>query len=102
MRTRRLSRINAPLRSKRSAVNAGRLPSCGCVARAVVTSVGLAELRIVDPSFVAAVRERTLDAYQRYRPREFQKLPVRVVDIDERSLALHGQWPWPRTRVAEL
>jgi adenylate cyclase len=72
------------------------------LAIAVLTSVSLAELRILDPAFVQAVRERTLDTYQRYRPREYRDLPVRVVDIDERSLALYGQWPWPRTRVAEL
>jgi adenylate cyclase len=27
---------------------------------------------------------------------------VRVVDIDEASLQAYGQWPWPRTRLAEL
>ena len=27
---------------------------------------------------------------------------VVIVDIDERSLAQEGQWPWPRTRIAEL
>lgn len=27
---------------------------------------------------------------------------VTIVDVDERSLAMIGQWPWPRTRVAEL
>lgn len=25
-----------------------------------------------------------------------------IVDIDERSLAIEGQWPWPRSRIAEL
>src|SRR5210317_1001186 len=25
-----------------------------------------------------------------------------IVDIDEKSLAEEGRWPWPRTRVAEL
>jgi len=25
-----------------------------------------------------------------------------IVDIDERSLAREGQWPWPRSRIAEL
>lgn len=25
-----------------------------------------------------------------------------IVDIDEKSLASHGQWPWPRTILAEL
>ena len=25
-----------------------------------------------------------------------------IVDIDEESLAAYGQWPWPRTRIAQL
>lgn len=28
--------------------------------------------------------------------------PVTIVEIDERSLDARGQWPWPRTLVAEL
>ena len=28
--------------------------------------------------------------------------PVTIVDIDEKSLAKLGQWPWPRTRIADL
>ena len=28
--------------------------------------------------------------------------PVVIVDIDERSLKQLGQWPWPRTVVAQL
>jgi adenylate cyclase len=35
-------------------------------------------------------------------PRERASDQVVVVAIDERSLALHGQWPWPRDRVADL
>jgi serine phosphatase RsbU (regulator of sigma subunit) len=35
-------------------------------------------------------------------PRERLSDRVVVVAIDEKSLALHGQWPWPRDRVAEL
>ncbi|HXG29758.1 MAG TPA: CHASE2 domain-containing protein, partial [Nevskiales bacterium] len=27
---------------------------------------------------------------------------VVIVDIDERSLAVEGQWPWPRDRLARL
>jgi adenylate cyclase len=76
--------------------------SAAVLAIAVVTSLCIAEIRVIDPAFIVAVRERTLDAYQRYRPRDYNNPPVRVVDIDERSLALYGQWPWPRTRVAEL
>ncbi len=27
---------------------------------------------------------------------------IAIIDIDERSLAAEGQWPWPRTRIAKL
>ncbi|PTW59709.1 adenylate/guanylate cyclase [Breoghania corrubedonensis] len=59
-------------------------------------------LRLADPPFVAAVRELTFDYYQRLWPREYQALPVRIVDIDDASLKEFGQWPWPRTRIAKL
>ena len=29
-------------------------------------------------------------------------MPVRIVDIDEKSLSTIGQWPWPRTVVGDL
>jgi len=35
-------------------------------------------------------------------PRERVSNRVVVVDIDEKALAAHGQWPWPRDRVAGL
>jgi len=69
---------------------------------AVLTVIALAELRRSNPDLVTEIRERTLDVYQRYYPRNYEDLPVRVVDIDEKSLARHGQWPWPRTRMAQL
>src|SRR5262249_26164992 len=28
--------------------------------------------------------------------------PIVIVDIDEESLATYGQWPWPRTVLADL
>ena len=31
-----------------------------------------------------------------------QKLPVGIVDIDEKSLHEIGQWPWPRVVIADL
>lgn len=42
------------------------------------------------------------DSYQRIKPRPYTPLPVKIVDIDEASLQKLGQWPWPRTRIAEL
>ncbi len=35
-------------------------------------------------------------------PRTEAGAPVAVVDIDEASIAELGQWPWPRTTLAQL
>ena len=43
------------------------------------------------------------DTYQRIAPKVYDRaLPVRIVDIDEASLAARGQWQWPRTDLAQL
>ena len=42
------------------------------------------------------------DSYQRLEPREYADAPVRIVDIDDESIAKLGQWPWPRTDLARL
>ena len=42
------------------------------------------------------------DGYQKLFPLERTTAPALVVAIDEDSIARFGQWPWPRTRVAEL
>jgi adenylate cyclase len=64
--------------------------------------IGLAALRIADPAPVEEVRVRTFDTFQRIDPRVKTVRPVTIVDIDEKSLAKLGQWPWPRTRIADL
>jgi adenylate cyclase len=64
--------------------------------------VGLAVLRIADPAAIEELRLRTFDAFQRIEPRVKTARPVVIIDIDERSLAKLGQWPWPRTRIADL
>lgn len=43
-----------------------------------------------------------LDAQHRANPRQVERLPVLIVDIDEAALKRYGQWPWPRWRIAEL
>jgi adenylate cyclase len=42
------------------------------------------------------------DEFQRVKPRAYVPTPVRIVDIDDESLARLGQWPWPRTHLAKL
>jgi adenylate cyclase len=59
-------------------------------------------LRISDPPFLQELRLRVFDFYQVIKPRERTIKPVVIVDIDEKSIKALGQWPWPRTRVADL
>src|ERR1700688_365507 len=74
------------------------------LARAVCTVLLLAlgPLRILDPPPLQEVRLRTFDLFQVLLPREQTIRPVAIVDIDEASLKEIGQWPWPRTLVADL
>lgn len=59
-------------------------------------------LLIIEPLPLKALRNNLFDQYQRWSPREYQAAPVRIIDIDEASLARLGQWPWPRTRLGEM
>jgi len=59
-------------------------------------------LLVLDPVPLQGLRHALFDQYQRWQPRVASAVPVRVVDIDDASLARLGQWPWPRTRLAEL
>ena len=60
-------------------------------------------VRYLDPFFVRALRLVAFDHYQQIAPEKYNPdLPVRIVDIDEKSLAMIGQWPWPRTIVRDL
>jgi adenylate cyclase len=64
--------------------------------------IGFAALRILDPAPVEELRVRTFDGFQRFDPRDKTARPVTIVDIDDKSLEKLGQWPWPRTRIADL
>jgi adenylate cyclase len=64
--------------------------------------IGLAALRIIDPAPIEELRVRTFDTFQHIAPRVKGARPVTIVDIDEKSLARLGQFPWPRTRIADL
>jgi adenylate cyclase len=64
--------------------------------------IGFAMLRVADPAPVEEIRVRTFDAFQRIDPRKKTARPVTIVDIDDKSLEKLGQWPWPRTRLADL
>jgi len=58
---------------------------------------------LVQPRALDDLRNLVFDAFQRVSPRAYDpETPARVVGIDEESLRTYGQWPWPRSRLAEL
>ena len=60
-------------------------------------------VRIADPGPLEMLRLKTFDFYQQFKPRPLlPNSPVVIVDIDEESLTEVGQWPWPRTQVAQV
>ena len=62
----------------------------------------LLALRVADPVPVQIVRNLTFDFYQQLKPRDLAPFPVAILDVDDPSIAEIGQWPWPRTRFADL
>jgi adenylate cyclase len=70
----------------------------GLLLLAIFLGVGLAP----DLFGLGAIRQAGFDAYQRLAPRARRSAPAVIVAIDEESLRLHGQWPWPRTWLARL
>ena len=58
---------------------------------------------VVQPHWLEGARNFVFDSFQRAAPRAYDpEAPARVVGIDEPSLKAFGQWPWPRSRLAEL
>lgn len=74
--------------------------------RAVAIGVVALVLAIVALLLVPQARTRldhlAFDTLQNLWPRPYVAVPVRIVDIDEDSLARLGQWPWPRHSLATL
>jgi adenylate cyclase len=68
---------------------------------AVLLAAVLAHLVI--PNVFERLSLLSFDTYQRAAPRQAAAdLPIRIVDIDDRSLKKIGQWPWSRSIIAEL
>ena len=99
-RLKQLAELSARLRRKRR----WRLLRFFGVRRSVGLAMlaALIALRIVDPAPLEDLRLRSFDFYQIIKPRIPTIKPVVIVDIDEDSLRSLGQWPWPRTLVADL
>ncbi len=70
-------------------------------------------VQAAEPALYAQLRAFVFDTYQRQAPRPYvppepdmedlsQPWGVRIVDIDEASIARFGQFPWPRPLMAAL
>ena len=59
-------------------------------------------VRTFDPAPVETLRTMVFDFYQSMKPRRVTQYPVAIIDIDEKSLSTIGQWPWPRTVLADM
>ena len=90
-----LSRISRRIRRMARRFGVGRAI---CVALLAL----LLAVRYWDPVPIEEMRMRSFDFYQILKPRDAKQRPVVIVDIDEPSLKEYGQWPWPRTVVADL
>jgi adenylate cyclase len=62
----------------------------------------IALAKLAAPFFFAQTSGLVFDSYQRLSPRPYRDAGVRVIDIDEESIRRLGQWPWPRSDLAEL
>ena len=71
-------------------------------ATGIAASFLMVILFIIHPTFLSFLDYKLYDQYlEKYHDSNATSVPV-VIDIDEKSLAELGQWPWPRYRVAML
>jgi serine phosphatase RsbU (regulator of sigma subunit)/CHASE2 domain-containing sensor protein len=54
------------------------------------------------PRFTERAQSAWFDAYQVISPRHVVSMPATIVEVDHKSLAALGQWPWPRPVIAQL
>ena len=80
--------------------NYKKLSRYGLLAFAIFVSF----LPILNPlQIFTSLQNYSFDTFQRILPREvYPEDPVVIIDIDDRSLAEIGQWPWSRNQLANL
>ncbi len=59
-------------------------------------------LRVENPQFLQVFQLKLFDLYNQLHPRQYQEVPVAVLDLDDDTLSRTAQWPWPRSLLAEM
>lgn len=59
-------------------------------------------IKVADFSLVEQFQYKVFDSFQETLPRKYIEQPVRIIDIDDESLARIGQWPWSRDVMAKI
>jgi adenylate cyclase len=67
---------------------------------ALAVALAVAGLGVLRPAALAQLDDRVYDALLRQARLRAPSGRVAMVDVDERSLARLGRWPWPRSRFA--
>ena len=72
------------------------------LAATVILFIFFLLIRLIDFNFFGNIKRSSFDYYQSFFPISYEESPVSIVAIDEKSLERYGQFPWPRTLLADL
>lgn len=59
-------------------------------------------LYVAQPAMLVQVDRKAYDTFLKYQSGGSPSPVPVIIDIDEKSLAAYGQWPWPRYHIAHL
>ena len=69
----------------------------------ILTLVVALGLRLENPQFLQVFQLKLFDLYNQLHPREYEPVPVAILDLDDETLSRTGlQWPWPRSKLADM
>lgn len=64
--------------------------------------ISLEFLYLKNPKFISNINNNLIDSAFMYRGTESADERIVIIDIDEKSLGVLGQWPWSRNKVARI
>ncbi|MCL1927117.1 MAG: CHASE2 domain-containing protein [Syntrophorhabdaceae bacterium] len=71
-------------------------------AAGILLTLAMGTLCLMPPQLFVFLDEKIYDSFLKASPHQSASDSVVIVDLDESSIAVLGQWPWPRYRVAQL